>query len=175
MASKKLIVLSSLVTSLAVVSVLGIGAASAQGGNGSQALADKIATKFNLKSADVQKVIDEERTAHQAERKAEMKAKLDQAVKDGKITADQETKLIAKLDEMQAAREKARTSDTNKSREDRKAEMDKQRTEFDAWLKANNIPADVVPMMGKGPGGRGHGDMGMRGTANSDTATKTTN
>lgn len=157
-----MLIMSSLVTTLAVVSVVGLGAVSAEGNGGSQNLADKIATKFNLKSADVQKVIDEDRTAHEAERKAEVKTKLDQAVKDGKITADQETKLIAKLDEMQAAREKARTSDSTMSRADRKAAMDKERTDFEAWLKANNFPTDIVPMLGKGMGPGGMGRSGEK-------------
>ena len=170
--ARKTLLISSLVTTLAVASVVGLGAVKAEGTTGSQNLADKIATKFNLKSADVQKVIDEDHTAHEAERKAEMKTKLDQAVKDGKITADQETKLIAKLDEMQAAHEKARTSNSTLSAADRKAAIDKERTDFEAWLKANNIPTDIVPMMGKG---MGHGGMGRHGNMDKSTNSTSTN
>lgn len=172
MAGRKLVLLSSLIATVAVASVVGFGAAKAENNRGSLGLADKIASKFNLKSADVQKVIDEDHKSHEAERKADMKDRLDQAVKDGKITADQETKLIAKLDEMQAVREKARTANTTTSRSDKKAAMDKERSDFEAWLKSNNIPTDVVPMMGKG---MGHGGMGRHEDPATTTSSTTTN
>lgn len=171
MTAKKTILLNSLVTTLAIASVIGIGVVSAESTTTGQSLADKIASKFNLKSADVQKVIDEDRTAHEADRRAEMKTKLDQAVKDGKITAEQETKLLAKLDEMDAARERA-SSNTSTSEADRKTAMDKERTDFEAWLKANNIPTDIVPMMGKG---MGRGGMVRHMDSTTTTSSTTTN
>lgn len=156
MAVKKLALISGTLAAVGIASFVGLGAASAQGENGQDSIATKIAQKFNLNKDDVQKVFDEQREAHQADRKAEMKAKLDQAVKDGKITADQEAKLIAKLDEMKANRPDFKSM-TDAEREAARTAMETKRTEFEAWLTANNIPADLLPKGGpKGPGGHGN-------------------
>lgn len=171
MALNKLLLIGG--TSLAVVlaSLAGIGVVSAQSDTtASSSIVDKIAQKFNLNKADVQKVFDEDHVAREVEHKTELKATLDQAVNDGKITADQEAKLIAKLDEMHAAREKART-DTNTTATDRRATMEKERTDFEAWLKANNIPTDLAPQPGRGRGSMG---MGRHMDTSTDTSPNAT-
>ena len=155
MAINKLLLIGGTTMAVALASVAGVGVVSAQSDeSASNSIVDKIAQKFNVNKADVQQVFDEDHAAREAEHKAELKTTLDQAVKDGKITADQETKLIAKLDEMHAAREKART-DTAISAADRHAAMEKERTDFEAWLKSNNIPTDLLPQHGKDRGGMG--------------------
>lgn len=124
---------------------LGIASA-ATSANGQSTLIDKLVTKFNLNRDEVQKVFDEERASHQAEREQKMKERLDQAVKDGKLTQAQEDKLIAKLKEMQADRKNPKDA-TEADHEARKAKMD----EFRQWLKDNNIPEEFgMPMRGHG-------------------------
>lgn len=154
--------------SVGAASVVGMGVASAATtGTSSTSIVDKIATKFNLNKADVQKVFDENQTSHQAERDQKVKDRLDQAVKDNKITADQETKLIAKLKELQADRKdfKDMKQQTQAERDARKAKMDA----FQQWLKDNNIPEDLgMPFGGVGRQG-GHGRPGMHGMHESDT------
>lgn len=153
MAIHKILIISGTTLAVTLAGVAGAGVVSAQSETvATNSIVDKIAQKFNVNKADVQKVFDEDHEAREAEHKAELKTTLDQAVKDGKITADQEAKLIAKLDEMHAAREKARTN-TSTAATDRHAAMQKERTDFEAWLKANNIPTDLVPQFGKGRGG----------------------
>lgn len=142
--------------SVGAASVVGMGVASAATtGTSGTSIVDKIAAKFNLNKADVQKVFDEDHTSHQAERDQQVKDRLDQAVKDNKITADQETKLIAKLKELQADRKafKDMKQQTQAERDARKAKMDT----FKQWLKDNNIPDDLGMPMG------GHGGPGMHG------------
>jgi len=124
--------------------------------SGQQTLVDKIATKFNLKTEDVQKVFDEERAAHQTEKATQFKTKLDQAVKDGKLTQAQEDKLIAKQKELQAAHDANKDSMKDKTEAERKAAMEAERTAFKQWLTDNGIPAEYgMPMHGGHHGGPG--------------------
>lgn len=136
--------------SVGAATVGGLGVASAATSTtGQQSLVDKIASKFNLNKTDVQKVFDENHAARDAAREQKMKDRLDLAVKDGKLTQDQETKLIAKLKEVQADRKEFK-SDTQAARDARKAKMG----EFKQWLKDNNIPDEYGMPMG-GPGHHG--------------------
>ncbi len=173
MALNKLLLIGGSTAVVALASVVGVGAVSAESGTsmGTDSIASKIAQKFNLNKDDVQKVFDEEHAARDAQRQADMKTKLDQAVKDGKITADQETKLLAKLAELDKAREANRTAMQSKTDTERKAAMDKDKADFDAWLKANNIPTDLVPQPGKGHGGRGMHDGAVKSTTAPMSAT----
>lgn len=150
-----------------------VGVAQAATTTGSDNLVDKISQRFNVDKAEVQKVFDEERTARQAEREQRYEERLSQAVKDGKLTEDQKTKLLAKHKELKAEMEKRHESreaergdmaqKTEAEREalveQRKAEMDKQRAEIEAWEKANNIPSGYLMMKGHGGKG-GHGGPG---------------
>lgn len=112
---------------------------------------DKIAEKFNLNKDEVQKVFDEQRAEHQAEHKQRLEEKLNQAVKNGKITEDQKTKLIAKLEEMRKNRQDQRAE----NREQREAVRD----EFKKWADENGINLDEVMPKIEGHGGPrgGHG------------------
>ncbi len=103
-----------------------------------QTIIERIAAKFGLKQADVQSVFDVQRDERQAEMQKRFEANLTQAVKDGKITEAQKNAVLAKHQEMQQEREK-------------------ERTDWQSWLKANNLENTDL---GFGFGGKG---MGMRG------------
>ena len=138
-----------------LVGATGVGLASAQSSSTSgNSLVDKIASTFNLNKADVQKVFDEDRADHEAQRAADIKTKLDAAVKDGKLTQAQEDALIAKFKEMKATMDANRDAMQNKTDAERKAAMDAQRTAFQKWLTDNNIPEEYARF---GMGGHGHG------------------
>ncbi len=140
---------------MGAASITGIGMASAASStNGQSTLIDKLVAKFNLNKDDVQKVFDEDRASHQAEREQKMKERLDQAVKDGKISQSQEDKLIAKLKDMESQREANRDAMKDKTEDERKTARDKERADFKQWLSDNNIPEDLVPQP---LGMRGHG------------------
>lgn len=125
---------------------------SAQGQNGNQgSMVDRIATKFNLKKEDVQKVFEEQHVANQAQRQKDMQSKIDQAVKDGKITQAQADKLAAKHKEMAEYMESLK----DKTPEERRTAMKAKQTEMRKWMTDNNIPAGLM-----GPRG---GERGMRG------------
>src|SRR4051794_27887078 len=96
--TKKLIIAAG---SAGVIGIAGIGASAlaATSSNTSSypSIVQKIASTFNLDPAKVNDVFNQQRQANQQDRQAKLKSTLDQAVKDGKLTQDQETKLIAEL------------------------------------------------------------------------------
>jgi len=106
----------------------------------STTIIERLAEKFGLKQADVQTVFDQQRTDRQTEMQARYEDRLTQAVKDGKITEAQKTAILAKQKEMQAKREQ-------------------ERTDWQAWLKSNDLE-DSEFGMGFGFAGKGMGGMG---------------
>lgn len=130
----------SLLAAAGAVGLVGLGAASASAlsdtsSSSSDSLVDRLVAKFNLSKSDVQAVFDEERQARDAERQAEVSDRLQDAVDDGDITADQKTKIEAKLKELQSARAK-------------------ERDELEAWAEKNGIDARYLMGHGRGDGNR---------------------
>ena len=136
--------------SAAIAGALGLaGLASAQG-TSVNSLANEIAGKFHLNASAVQQVIDQHKGEVQQNRQQNYQARLDQAVKDGKLTSDQETKILAEhqhlLSEVQALMGKAPA--------DRRAAMQNIRSEITQWEKDNGIPPGYLGFAGRGFGGR---------------------
>jgi hypothetical protein len=165
---KKPLLVAGIATGVTLASLTGVGVVSAATsttttGDGQSSLITKIATKFGLKEADVKAVFDEDRTAHQAERQAQVEKELTQLVTDGKITADQKTLILNKAKEVQAAREANRDTMMSKTDAERKAAMDAEKTALEQWAKDNGISTDYLKYVGGfaghrgGPGGFGHG------------------
>lgn len=153
---KKSLLIAGAITAIGSAGVLGTAAVSAAADTTSSgSLVDKIAQKFNLNKADVQAVFDQNRADHEAQRQANVKTKLDQAVKDGKLTSDQETKILDKLKELQSQRDANHDDMKDKTPAERKAAMDAKKAETEQWAKDNNIPTDFLKFVR--PGGRGHG------------------
>ena len=121
--------------------------------NTDDTLAGRIATKFNLNKDDVQKVVtdyrSEQRTAHQADHHKKLEERLTQAVKDGKITEAQKTKILDYLKSQQSFFDSLK----DKSEADRKTAMEAHRSEVKKWAADNGIDEQYV--LGMGPG-RGH-------------------
>lgn len=133
----------------AIIATLGLGGAAMAANNTDNSnprdtLVQKIADKFHLNKTDVQAVFDQNRQDMEAKHKEMLKAKLDQAVKDGKLTQDQETKLLAELktlhDEKQAD-----------NQADRHANRKEMHDKLEQWAKDNGIDLSQV-MPGPGPG-----------------------
>lgn len=121
------------------LTILLIGGASmsafAQGNPNGDTLVDKIASKFSLNKDEVKAVFDEERQAHEEDRRAERDAKLQSKVNDGTITAEQKAAIEQKEEEMHTARDETKTS-------------------LDEWASQNNIDAKYVMMRGGQTGGK---------------------
>ncbi len=124
-------------------------------------LVSKIATKFNLKTEDVQQVFDEERSEHQAMMQSNFEDRLTQAVTDGNITQDQKQLIIAKHNELIANNDNWEDSLTFKQRRDA---MQKQHDELQSWADQNGIDISLI-LGGRGNRGEsmGMGRMGMHG------------
>lgn len=146
---------------LAGASAFGAVAVNAATSNGTS-LASAIATKFGLKQADVQAVIDAQHTSLQAQHQQVLETRLDAAVTAGTITADQKTKILAKLKEFVAAREASRDAMESKTPAERRAVMEADRAGLEKWATDNKIPADLLTPSGQW-GHMGNGLMGGRG------------
>ncbi len=147
---KKKLVVAAAATAIGLSAVLGVGLASAQSqSSGQSTLVDQIAQKFNLNKNDVQKVFDDNRAEHEAKREQNMKARLDQAVKDGKLTQAQEDQILAKLQEMKTFMDSLK----DKTPEERHAAMKTKHDELIQWAKDNNIPEQYVVRPGGHRGG----------------------
>ncbi len=111
-------------------------------------LVQKIADKFNLNKTEFQELFDQEHTAMEAKMKGQMTARLDQLVKDGKLTEAQKKLIQDKQTELQSTREANREKMEDMTDEERKKAMKKERTTLEAWAKENGI--DLKYVMGHG-------------------------
>lgn len=101
----------------------------------SKALADKL----GVDQSKVETAMEEIRSERQQQRKAEVSSKLDDAVNDGVITAEQKQKIIDKQAENQK-------------------QMGQKRTEMEQWYKDNGIDFDRIHQyIGFGGNGQGRG------------------
>lgn len=143
---KSLLVLGA-VTGIGLAGITGLGVASAATNNsgGTDSIIDRIATKFNLNKEEVAQVFEEERAAREAEREQRVEERLTQAVADGKITEEQKTKILAKLEELHAKREAWK----DKTPEERKTAIKQLHDELRQWAEDNGVPLGyVMPMHG---------------------------
>ena len=145
--SKRLIIAAS---SAGVIGVAGISASAMAATNSSgtyPSIVQKIASTFNLDPSKVNDVFAQQHQANAAAKQAKLKTTLDQAVKDGKLTQDQETKLIAELDSLHAQRQADKTQDRQSFK-----------TQLDQWAADNGITnlSDILPQP---TGGMHHGLM----------------
>jgi competence protein ComGC len=152
---KKSLVAAAALASVGSAGVIGTQAVLAETNNSNSdpmsSLVDKLASKFNLNKSEVQKVFDEQRSAHEAERDAKVSERLQKLVDDGTITAEQKTKIEAKIKELKEEREANRDSMKDLSDEERKTKMDEKRTELENWAKENGV--DLTKLKGVLMGG----------------------
>jgi uncharacterized membrane protein YhiD involved in acid resistance len=134
MISNKKLLIASAITSLAGAGIItsSVMAASNTTTSDSSSLVQKIADTFHLNKADVQKVFDQNRQDRQAQHEQKLKDHLDQLVKNGTITQDQEDKIIAKLKEL-------KQNLKSENHQDRRQNRDDFRTQIQQWLKDNGI------------------------------------
>lgn len=145
-------------TTVGLASLTGLGVVSAAtNNNGQQGLVDKIASQFNLNKDDVQKVFDDNRAEHEAERQAKASERLQSLVDDGTITAEQKSAIETKMAELKSKREANREEFKNLSEDERKAKMDEKRTELEAWATEQGLDLTKLKGIFGGHHGPGHG------------------
>lgn len=111
---------------------------------------EALAQKLGVDQSKVDSAMDEIRADRQKERQEQVASKLDEAVKDGIITAEQKQKILDKQSEIRGQR-------------------GQKRTEMQEWYKANGIDFDKVHEY-IGFGGNGQGNGGGRGAGNCHAA-----
>ncbi|HJQ08160.1 MAG TPA: hypothetical protein VJ836_01610 [Candidatus Saccharimonadales bacterium] len=146
---KKPLLIAGAATAVGLAGIVGMGVASAatDSASGIPTLAEKIATKFNLNKDEVQAVFDEEKVARHAEMQKHMEERLSQAVTDGKLTAEQKDKILAKLQELHANRESERASMQDMTAEERKKHMQSKHAELRQWAEDNGINEKYLPIV----------------------------
>lgn len=144
---KKLIIAASAV---GAIGAAGIGAtamaATSSGTTSYPSIVQKIASTFGLDPAKVNDVFKQQQQTNQQDRQAKLKSTLDQAVKDGKLTSDQETKLIAELQTLHSQNKSNRTQSF--------------KTQLEQWATDNGI-TNLDQILPAPPAGMHHG-MGTR-------------
>jgi len=126
----------------ATVGVVALQSISAATSNPVSTLVQNLAKKFNASAGDVQGVFDQTKTQLDQQRQQEIKNSLDQAVKDGKITSDQENTILSKLSDIQTKAEAASAA----------------QQDLRSWSNTNNV--DLQTILPKG--GFGHHGFGFR-------------
>lgn len=139
---KKALVATGVTTAVGLASIggaLSITAMSASAENTKDivktSLADKIAERFNLNKDDVQKVIDENKQEYAANRHQKLEERLNKAVEQGKITAEQKTAIINKHQEVRDYMESIKDTPQGEKRELMKAKLD----ELKKWAEDNGL------------------------------------
>lgn len=119
-------------------------------------LVDRIAEKFNIDKAELQRVFDEEHVARHADMTEKRAAALDKALAAEKITQDQYDYIKSAWTEIDSLRAQM-MADANVDQSVRDEVKDKMQ-ELKDWMKTNDIsPSDIGLSNGLGMGGRGHG------------------
>ncbi len=124
-------------------------------------LIQKLADTFHVDKSKVQAVFDQNRTEQEAKHEAEYETRLTQAVTDGKITSAQKDAILAENKTLKAEMDAAKDG----TPAERKAAMQKVRTDAKAWASQNNIDEKwlMAGMGGHPRGGMGMGHGGMMG------------
>ena len=122
-----------------------------------QGLIQSIAQKFGLQQSQVQSVVNDyhqqQKQKMQQNMQDRQKQRLDQLVKDGKITSTQETLIINELASLRNKYNPENMKD--KTPDQRKTQMDSMQNEFKAWAQSQGIdPSIIMPGFGMGPRGR---------------------
>jgi predicted membrane-bound mannosyltransferase len=149
---------------MAVVAAIGIGvygtsqASAASSTTQNQTLADRIASAFNLDPSKVQTVISQYKQGQMATKEASYQDNLNQAVTNGKITAAQETAILAEHNTLAADL----TTAMGETGSAKTAAIKQVKQDATTWAKDNNISARWL---------LGHWHLrGGRGQANQSTS-----
>lgn len=144
--NKKIIIPAIVLSVAAIAGTIYATGASASFGRG-QEMASQLAEKLGIEESSVENAMEEIRSDQQAEMKARQEERLQEAVDDGKITAEQKQLLLDRQTAMEEAREA------------RRAENQK-------WMEDNGFSEDTLHEYGISFGegmGRGRGGEGRRG------------
>lgn len=115
-------------------------------------LIEKLASRFGVKTTEVEAVMEEVHKEHQQERQARLETRLDAAIKNGNLTEEQKVAILNKHTELLATWEAGREQFQTMTPEERKATREKAQAELEAWAKENAIDLKFFMIMRKGMG-----------------------
>lgn len=142
--------------------LIGSGVVLAKSTNSYPLVVQKIADRFNLQPAKVNKVFEEVRQERWQQRGALFEQRLEAAVKAGTITKAQKEAILKKRAEIQKEMEEIKTS--NLTPQERWEKMSKLREEMRNWAEKNKLDLSLCLGGGFGPGfGQGKGGRGCGG------------
>jgi hypothetical protein len=147
--TKKLIIAAA---SAGAIGAAGIGASAFAATSGSTSyppIVQKIAGTFGLDPAKVNNVFKQQRQDSRQDRQGKLKNTLDQAVKDGKLTASQETALLHELDTLKSQLKSESQNDRRQNRQALKSQLEQ-------WAKDNGI-SNLDEILPQPPAGMHHG------------------
>ncbi len=146
----KTLIVASAITGAVGIAGISTTAMAATSNSDYPPIVQKLADKFHLNPMDVQQVFKDEQATHNKDRQQKLEDKLTAAVKDGKLTEDQKTKLLAKLDSL-------KSEFKTENHQDRMVNHQKLHDELEAWAKDNGITNldTILPAPPAGP----HGGM----------------
>lgn len=148
---KKPLLAVGAVTAIGLAGATGVGVASAATTPGDGTLADKIATKLNMPRGEVKAVLAEAKAQRLQERQQTVEEQLSELVKQGKLTEEQKTKLLAKQAELQAARQAEVEAMKGKTKDEARAIVKDYHDELKTWAEENGIPLKFVEIISNIP------------------------
>jgi len=153
---KSKLILLALTLTLVGLAVFGVSQVQAQSSQGKYpSIVQKLVQRFGLKENDVQAVFDEARQERQSQMQARFEERLNQAVKDGKITESQKQAILAKHKELQEKRLSEKENWQNTTPEQRRQAIQEKKQELESWANQNGI--DLKYLFGWFGMKRGHG------------------
>jgi hypothetical protein len=151
---KKKLIFPVIALAVLGLAVLDVNFASADDSTNPQnTIVQRIAEKFGLNQNDVQAVFDQVKRDHQAEMQKKNEERLNQLVTDGKITEEQKSLILNMQKELQSQRESNKDKFKDLTPEERKTQMEEERTQLGKWAKDNGIDIQYLMSFGN----RGHG------------------
>jgi molecular chaperone DnaK (HSP70) len=157
--NKKTMLLTVALVAISAMALTGAKVAKADEENNYPPIVQRLVEKFKLDENEVRSVFDQDREEHRTQMQARFSENLDQAVSEGKISAEQKEAILKKHEEMQAENESLR----DLAPEERREKMQEKRSELENWAQENGLEvSDFFGLgLGRGQGGRMGKGMGM--------------
>jgi DNA repair ATPase RecN len=156
----KIILPTILMAGALAVGSIGVHLVSAQESSTYPQIVIKLSEKFNLDKDEVMNVFEEEHADKEALRLNMFEERLDKAVTNGKITAEQKTAILEKHEEMRARIDEIRSQDL--SSDEIRTQMDSLHEEVKNWATEQGISiSEIMPLARGGhmKGARGERHM----------------
>lgn len=106
-------------------------------------LVQRLIEKFNLNPSEVDQVVSEVRGEMQSQHKLRHEERLNALVLEGKITEEQKSQILLKLEEWKSTKSEWK----NLSREEMKTKMDERRVEMEDFFRSIGVDPKDMPML----------------------------